>query len=172
MADSRFEHERPKLMGASFIVMSATSSRVMPSGGGGHLKTIVFRTNIQSNLRVLSNQSSRWASVSELKQLVIGRALRRDRGAHRKRCLWSASEGRHHPLRLLRRCLVRSCERATNMDNWRPRTLRCRPRRRAGSDGAFKYPRTGSLCDECSAAALVDALNAEDGKRCRQSAQL
>ena len=56
MADGMFEHERSNLTGASYIVMSRKSSRVMPSGGGSHLKTTVFRTSIQSNLRVLFNQ--------------------------------------------------------------------------------------------------------------------
>ena len=36
-----------------------------------HLKKIVFRTSIQSNLRVLFNQPTQWASASKLKQLVI-----------------------------------------------------------------------------------------------------
>ena len=43
----------------------------MPSGGGSHLKTTVFRTSIQSNLRVLFNQPTQWASASKLKQSVI-----------------------------------------------------------------------------------------------------
>ena len=36
-----------------------------------HLRTIVFRTSIQSNLRGLFNQPTRWASARKLKQLFI-----------------------------------------------------------------------------------------------------
>ena len=36
-----------------------------------HLEKIVFRTSIQSNLRVLFNQPTQWACASKLKQLVI-----------------------------------------------------------------------------------------------------
>ena len=36
-----------------------------------HLRTIVFRTSIQSHLRILFNQPTQWASASTLKKLVI-----------------------------------------------------------------------------------------------------
>jgi len=36
-----------------------------------HLQTIVFRTSIQSNLRMLFNQPTQWASAGKLKELVI-----------------------------------------------------------------------------------------------------
>jgi hypothetical protein len=36
-----------------------------------HLQRVVFRTSIQSNLRVLFNQPTQWASASKLKELVI-----------------------------------------------------------------------------------------------------
>lgn len=36
-----------------------------------HLRTIVFRTSIQSNLRALFNQPTRWASACKLKRLFI-----------------------------------------------------------------------------------------------------
>lgn len=47
------------------------SSTFMALRAHAHLRTVVLRTSIQSNLRALFNQPERWASASTLQKLVI-----------------------------------------------------------------------------------------------------